>query len=89
MTLIRGDNGYKTGWTDDGRQTYDWLVDLSQKPESAQGFVPQMGPWQVERSYGWLNFPRRLSKDYEKTIESSEARIHLACISFLLTKVVT
>jgi transposase len=89
MTLIRGDNGYKTGFTDYVSKTYDWLVDISQKPESAQGFVPQRGRWQVERSYGWLNFRRRLSKEYEKTVEPSEAMLHLAFISFLLPKVVT
>jgi hypothetical protein len=27
MTLIRGDNGYKTAFTDYVRQTYDGLVD--------------------------------------------------------------
>jgi transposase len=89
MTLMRGDNGYKTGFTNYVRQTYDWLVEISQKPESAQGFVPQMGRWQVERSYGWLNSRSRLSKDYEKTVESSEAMLHLAFISFLIPKVVT
>jgi putative transposase len=87
--LIRADNGYKAGFVDYVTKTYDWLVEISQKPESAQGFVPQMGRWQVERSYGWLNFRRRLSKDYEKTVESSEAMLHLAFISFLIPKVVT
>jgi putative transposase len=89
LTLIRADNGYKTGFIEYVTKTYDWLVDVSQKPESAKGFIPQMGRWQVERSYGWLNFRRRLSKDYEKTIESSEAMLHLAFISFLLPNVVT
>ena len=90
MNLIRADNGYKTGFVDYVNKTYNWLVDISQKPESAaQGFVPQMGRWQLERSYGWLNFRRRLSKDYEKTVESSEAMLHLAFISFLIPNVVT
>jgi putative transposase len=89
MTLIRADNGYKAGFVDYVTKTYNWLVDISQKPESPQGFVPQMGRWQVERSYGWLNFRRRLSKDYEKTVESSEAMLLLAFISFLIPNVVT
>ena len=63
LTLIRADNGYKAGFVEYVTTTYDWLVDISQRPESVQGFVPQMGRWQVERSYGWLNFRRRLSKD--------------------------
>jgi transposase len=89
LALVRGDHGYKTSFIDPVTKSYNWTVDISQKPESAQGFVPQMGRWQVERSYGWLNFRRRLSRDYEKTIESSEAMIHLAFISFLLPKIVT
>ena len=89
MILIRADNGYKAGFVDYVNKTYSWLVDVSQKPESAQGLLPQMGRWQVERSDGWLNFRRRLSKDYEKTVESSEAMLHLAFISFLIPNVVT
>ena len=89
LTLIRADNGYKAGFVEYVTKTYDWLVDISQKPESAQGFVPQMGRWQVERSYGWLNSRRRLSKDDEKTLESSEAMLILAFISFLIPKVIT
>ena len=88
LTLIRADNGYKTGFVEYVTKTYDWLVDISQKPESTKGFVPQMGRWQVERSYGWLYFRRRLSKDYEKTVQSSEAMLHLAFVSFLLPNVV-
>jgi transposase len=67
-------------------KTYDWWGDLSQKPASTKGFVPQMGRWQLERSYGWLNLRRRLSKDYEKTLQASEAMLQLAFISFLLPK---
>jgi putative transposase len=89
LALVRADAGYKNSFVDRVTQAYDWLVDIAQKPESAKGFVPQAGRWQVERSYGWLNFRRRLSRDYEKTVESSEAMLHLAFISFLLPKVAT
>nr|WP_317111289.1 transposase [Chroococcidiopsis sp. SAG 2025] len=49
--------------------------------------------WIVERTFGWLNRYRRLSKDYELHSESSEAMIYgslirlmtrrLAALSFL------
>ena len=51
-----------------------------------KGFVPQKGRWQVERSFAWENFYRRLSKDYEKTVDSSVAFIQLAFISIILSK---
>lgn len=59
-------------------------VEISQKPESTKGFVPQKNRWQVERSFSWLNFYRRLSKDYEKKPDCSVAMIQLAFFSLIL-----
>lgn len=59
-------------------------VEVTQKPESTQGFVPQKNRWQVERSFAWLTFYRRLSKDYEKTTTSAETVIKIAFISMIL-----
>ncbi|WP_072363036.1 transposase [Chitinophaga sancti] len=46
--------------------------------------VPQTGRWQVERSFAWLNFFRRLDKDHERLPESSVAFIQVAFINILL-----
>jgi putative transposase len=59
-------------------------VDISQKPESVKGFVPQKNRWQVERTFGWFSFYRRLSKDYEKTTRSAETVIKITFISIIL-----
>jgi len=40
--------------------------------------------WVVERTFGWLNRYRRLSKDYEIYTEISEAMIYGALIRMLL-----
>lgn len=50
-------------------------VEFASKPPSSLGFVPVKWRWVNERTFGWLNFFRRHSKDYEKTVESSEAWI--------------
>lgn len=63
-----------------------YRVEISQRPETVRGFVPQKGRWQVERSFAWLNAYRRLSRDYEKTTASSETFIQLAFIDMLLAK---
>jgi putative transposase len=42
--------------------------------------------WIVERTFGWLNWYRRLSKDYELLVEMSEAMIQGAMIHTMLRR---
>lgn len=86
LELIVGDNAYGGDFKDMAKKAYDWDVDTSKKPPSGHGFVPQKGRWQVERSFGWLNFFRRLAKDYEKTTISSKAFVQLAFITIILNR---
>jgi putative transposase len=44
--------------------------------------------WVVERTFGWLGRSRRLSKDYEHSVESSESFIYLAMIRLMLRRLV-
>jgi len=41
---------------------------------------------QPKRTFGWLNRERRLSKDYERKEESSEAFIHLGMMRLMLRR---
>jgi putative transposase len=43
--------------------------------------------WVVERTFGWLNRYRRLSKDYELYTEISEAMIYGALIRIMLSRI--
>jgi transposase len=85
LQLIRADKAYRGDFTE-ASAIYGWVVEIAQKPENAKGFVPQKGRWQVERSFAWLNFFRRLSKDYERTTASAVAFIQLAFISIILAR---
>lgn len=85
MKLIRADGTYK-GDFQNASFWYEYEVEITQKPESAKGFIPQKGRWQVERSFSWFNGFRRLSKEYEKLAESSVAFIQLAFISIILAR---
>lgn len=85
LQLIRGDQAYAKLF----RQAagyYGWEVDTAQRPPSERGFIPQTGRWQIERSFGWTNFFRRVTKDYEKTVESSVAFLQLMFISIILAR---
>jgi putative transposase len=85
LALIRADGAYK-GDFNTYASYYHWQVEITQKPESSQGSVPQKGRWQVERSFAWFNFFRRLSKDYEKTVESSLTFMQLSFIDIILAR---
>jgi putative transposase len=54
-------------------------VTMVKRPD-IKGFVVVPKRWIVERSFGWMNRDRRLSKDYERTIDSSESWILLSFI---------
>ena len=86
LKMLCADKAYRGSFKDTVEQVYHWQMDISQKPQSAQGFVPQKGRWQVERSFGWLNFYRRLSKDYEKTAAAAVSFIQLAFINIIIAR---
>lgn len=86
LEVVAADHGYKVSFIDHVEQGYGWRVEIAQEPESGRGFVPQKNRWPVERSFGWLNFRRRLFRDVEKTVESSEAMLRIAFISILINR---
>jgi transposase len=55
-------------------ETPDWekLEDLLPKP----GFKVLPRRWVVERTFPWIDQNRRMSKDYERLLESGEAFIY-------------
>lgn len=83
MKLIRTDKAYRGEFSEIVENYYRWRMEITQKPPSVKGFIPQTGRWQVERSFSWLNFFRRLDKDHEKLPESSVAFIQVAFINIL------
>jgi putative transposase len=60
-----------------------WAGVVVRKLVGQVGFVVQPKRWIVERTFGWLNRSRRLSKDYERTIESREAFVKVAMIHLM------
>ncbi|XXF76350.1 IS5 family transposase [Myxococcaceae bacterium GXIMD 01537] len=62
----------------EGRQRWYGLPPVIERPPLPRGFMVVARRWVVERTFGWLNLFRRLSKDYEQKPASSEAFIWLA-----------
>jgi len=65
---------------------WGWIGTVVKKLVGQVGFVVQAKRWIVERTFGWLNRSRRLSKDYERTIESSEAFVKVAMIHLMVRR---
>ena len=65
-----------------------WLCPVC-RPEGRKGFTLLPRRWVVERTFGWLSWSRRLSKDYEESTSSSEAMIYVAMIRLMVRRLET
>ena len=65
-------------------QFFDFVLDIVRRPRGQRGFQVLPKRWIVERSLGWFNRYRRLSKDYERREDVSEGMVYLASIRRML-----
>jgi len=63
-----------------------WELVIVRRPDGAEGWVKLPIRWTVERTFAWLGKCRRLSKDRERSVLSSEAFIKLAMIHLMLNR---
>lgn len=61
-------------------------VEVVKRTGKGKGFQVLPKRWIVERTFGWLNWQRRLAKDYEHRIQSSEAWVKIAMINLMIRK---
>jgi len=62
-----------------------WLLEFVKRSDKEKTFIVLPKRWIVERTFSWLNRNRRLRKDYERKIESSEAWLYFS-MSILMLK---
>lgn len=84
---IFGDCGYRGKFIPWAKEKYNCTVQIV--PRYHQGNQEKVSPkrWIVERTFSWFENFRRLSKDFEYLLESSQAMIYLASIKILLNKI--
>lgn len=61
----------------------NWVIQVVKRSDKAVGFEVIPRRWIVERTFAWLGRCRRLAKDWETSIASSEAWIFIASIRHL------
>ncbi len=61
-------------------------LEIVKRPAGAKGFEVLPKRWIVERTLGWFNRYRRLSKDYEFLPETSETVIRIVMIHLMVRR---
>jgi putative transposase len=89
LRLIWADGGYAgalVAWLARFRPRHPLRLEIVKRSDNVRGFVVQPRRWIVERTFGWLNRYRRLSKDYETLPATSETMIYVAMIRLMLAR---
>jgi len=81
------DGGYRGQCKQDVESKTDMCIEITLRSDAQRlrGFVPLPKRWVVERTFGWLNRYRLLSKGYERLISSDEADVKL-CMSQVMLR---
>ena len=89
LKKIWADGAYRgeklAGWL---KEQGEWELQIVQRSNNAdtEGFTVLPHRWIVERTLGWLMRNRRLSKDYERLVQTSETFIEVAMIRLILRR---
>ena len=87
LQLLWADGGYGgQPFTDWVKDTFGWIWKVVKRNDDVKGFHVLPRRWVVERTFGWLNNYRRLSKDYEELPLTSETFIYLSMSHIMLRR---
>ena len=86
LRLIWVDGGYSGPLIDWVAQKFRFRLVWVKRPAGQKGWVLLARRWVVERTFSWFGHHRRLSKDYERLTDSSEAFIYIAMTRLMLRR---
>jgi len=66
------------------RKQCGWTLEIVRRTDDVKGFQVLPHRWVVERTFGWLGRYRRLSRDFEHTVLSSQSMVYIASIRRML-----
>jgi putative transposase len=86
LEKVYADNKYHCSgvWEWEKRPGVNYRVVVVKREEKEFKILPSR--WVVERSYAWMGWNRRLSKDYERTTSSSEAWCQVSMIHLMVRR---
>lgn len=84
LQIVCADAGYRKTFKEYA-ENQGLIVEIAEKIKPKQWeILPKR--WRVERTFGWMNSSRRLSKDYEITKKSEECMAIISHVATLLRR---
>jgi putative transposase len=86
LRLIWVDGGYRGQLLDWVAERHRFRLRVVLRPKEQEGFAVLPRRWVVERTFAWFNHHRRLSKDYEVQVSTSETMIYIVMIRLMIRR---
>ncbi len=86
LEKIWADGGYRGKLIDWVHDNFEVVLEIVERDPEQKGFQVLPRRWVVERTFAWLGRYRRLSKDYEHCLLSSEGTIYVASIHTMMQR---
>jgi putative transposase len=88
LEVIFADNKYNNQTLDEWllRTRAGYRIEIKMKPDGSKGFKPVRIRWVVERTHAWLGRCRRLARDHEYNLSSSETWVRIAAIQQMVRR---
>lgn len=66
--------------------TGGWELEVVKRTPGVRSWSREARRWIIERTFTWLSRNRRLSRDYEWKVQTSETLIEIVIIRLLVTR---
>ena len=80
------DGGYRGQLVKWVAARFRFVLEVVLRPKETRKFVLLLRRWVVERTFGWLNHSRRLSKCYERQTRTDEIWMYIAMTRIMLAR---
>ena len=87
LKKIWADGAYKGDLSVLVKETLGAVLEIVEREAGQKGFQVVPKRWVVERTFGWFEWYRRLSRDYERLTECSEGMLYLASTKIMLKRI--
>jgi len=86
LKLVWADGGYAGKLIEWVEENCKWILEIVKRNDDQKGFEVLPKRWIVERTFGWFNRYRRLSKDYEYEVRTSETMLYVAMTHIMVRR---
>lgn len=88
LDVILADGGYRGEIIEEIRIKFNYIIQIVMRSDKKiKEFEPIHKRWIIERTFSWLDNDRRLCRNYELLMETSENMVKLSAIKLLLNKI--